>query len=321
MKVAVQAGIQRRFLEKEARMALYWHPFLAELLRQDYGDRLIVEEEVALGDMPLKADLLLIRRDPTVALPFPFSFLGAQTLVEYKSPDDAAKQEDLVKLEIYSLLYALREGIEERRNLTLWLVASHFHSNVSREVGAYLTGAQQENPGVTRGTLDGFPTCFVDLNKLPVLPAALPLLMVAKGPHERQLVEFLIDHLTEYPKHLQFLRELHAQILREVLRMRQLTPEQIGIDYQALLDLIGEERALDLIGKERALDLIGKERALDLIGEEQAIQLLAQKANKERLMEELIRLLGPDVARVALEKMERTSDASDEPPSSTPPNA
>ncbi len=36
-------------------MALYWHPFLTELLRHDYGDRLIVEEEVSLGDMPCKS--------------------------------------------------------------------------------------------------------------------------------------------------------------------------------------------------------------------------------------------------------------------------
>ena len=30
--------------------------------------------------------------------------------------------------------------------------------------------------------------------------------------------------------------------------MRQLTPEQIGIDYRALLDLIGEERVNDVCG-------------------------------------------------------------------------
>lgn len=36
--------------------------------------------------------------------------------------------------------------------------------------------------------------------------------------------------------------------------MKKLTAEQIGLDYEALLDLIGEERALDLIGKERVLD-------------------------------------------------------------------
>src|SRR5438309_9404741 len=101
--------------------------FWPNCYRQDYGDRLLVEEELSLGDMPLKADLLLIRRDPTVALPFPFDFLGERTLVEYKSPDDTATQEDLAKLEIYGLLYALREGLPQRHNLTLWLIASHFH--------------------------------------------------------------------------------------------------------------------------------------------------------------------------------------------------
>ena len=79
-------------------MTVYGHPFLAELLRHDYGDRLIIEEEVPLGEMSLKADLLLIRRDPAVALPFPFCFLGERTLVEFKGPDDTAGQEDLVQL-------------------------------------------------------------------------------------------------------------------------------------------------------------------------------------------------------------------------------
>jgi hypothetical protein len=37
-----------------------------------HSDRLIIEEEVAWGDMPLRADLLLIRRTPTVVLPFPY---------------------------------------------------------------------------------------------------------------------------------------------------------------------------------------------------------------------------------------------------------
>lgn len=45
--------------------------------------------------------------------------------------------------------------------------------------------------------------------------------------------------------------------------MRQLTPEQIGIDYRALLDLLGEERAVDLIGEERVVDLIGEERLVE----------------------------------------------------------
>lgn len=248
-------------------MALYWHPFLAELLRMDYGDRRIVEDEVPLGDMPLKADLLLIRRDLSVALPFPFNCLGARTLVEYKSPDDVAKQESLVKLEAYGLLYCLHEKIERRQDLTLWLVASHFQKDVSRPNGAFLAGEREVGAGVHGGTVDGFPTFFIDLNRLPVLPETLPLVMVAKGPQERALVEFLVDHFQQYPHHLRLLRELHVQTLREVLRMRQLTPEQIGIDYRGLLDLLGEERALDLIGEERVMEELIRRRGEQWIRE------------------------------------------------------
>lgn len=235
-------------------MALYWHPFLAELLRQDYGDRLIVEEEVSLGDMPLRADLLLIRRDSSVVLPFPFCFLGTRTLVEYKSPDDRATQDDLVQLEIYGLMYAQRERIVSRQDLTLWLMASHFAERLSRPEGAYVVGEQGVGPGVRGGALDRFPTFLLDLRRVPFQPEVLPLSMVTRGPQERAMIEFLVEHFRDYPRHMQFVCDLHVQTLLEVLRMKQLTPEQIGTDYHALLELLGEERALDLIGEERLLD-------------------------------------------------------------------
>jgi hypothetical protein len=78
-----------------------------------------VQEQVSLGDMPLQADLLLIRRDPAIALPYPLEYLGAQTLVEFKSPDDTADQAGLEQLEIYGLLYVRRQGLRQRRDLTL----------------------------------------------------------------------------------------------------------------------------------------------------------------------------------------------------------
>jgi hypothetical protein len=249
-----------------------------------------VKDEFSLGDMPLKADFLLIRRDPSVALPFPFCFLGAETIAEYKSPDDTAAQEDLSQLEIYGMMYT-REKKMWRKDLTLWLVASHFHSEVSHPDGAYLSGKKKVGKGVYQGRVDKFPTFFVDLRELPVTAESLPLNLVAKGPREQEMVEFLVEHYQGYPKHVEILRELHAQKLMEVLQMRQLTPEQIGIDYQALLKLLGEERAIDLIG------------------EEQAIQLLAQQKGKEHFLENVIRLVGPETAHEVLKKVEQESAA------------
>jgi hypothetical protein len=112
-------------------MAIYWHPLLAQFLRRDYGDRLIIEEEVNLGDLPLRIDLVIIRPDPEVTLPYPFNHLGTTTLVSFKGPQDAAGQNDLRQLEIYGLLYQGRAELPRRRDLTLWLPASRYQRRAS----------------------------------------------------------------------------------------------------------------------------------------------------------------------------------------------
>ncbi len=101
--------------------------------------------------------------------------------------------------------------------------------------------------------------------------------MVSRGRQERALVEYLVEHYQQHPQDLDVLQRLHPRALVEVLQMRNLTPEQIGLDYPALLDLIGKERALDLIGKERTLNLIGDEQALDFFGKEKVRQWLQRQ--------------------------------------------
>jgi hypothetical protein len=90
----------------------------------------------------------------------------------------------------------------------------------------------------------------VDLQELPFTPETLPLHMVSRGKQEQALVDYLVQHHQQHPQDLEVLQRLHPKTLLEVLHMRNLTPEQIGLDYQALLKLLGEERALELIGKD-----------------------------------------------------------------------
>jgi hypothetical protein len=267
-------------------MALYWHPFLAEMLRRHCGQMLDVRETVTLGDLPLEADLLLIRRDLAQSLPSPYSFLGQYTLVEYKSPDDTADQAALVQLESYGLLWLHREKQIQRSGLTLWLVASRISKNVSVPGGAEVVQPVVLGPGLLGGWLDGFPVCLVDLQELPFAPPTLPLHMVSRGKQERALADYLVQHYQQHQQDLDVFQRLHPRTLLEVLHMRNLSPEQIGLDYQALLELLGKERAIDLIGKERAIDLIGKERAIDLIGKEQALALIGKEAVREWLQRE-----------------------------------
>ncbi|PIY48480.1 MAG: hypothetical protein COZ06_16375 [Armatimonadetes bacterium CG_4_10_14_3_um_filter_66_18] len=116
---------------KGRAMAVQWHPLLARFLRHDYADRLEVQTEVPLGELPLRADFLLIRRAPELPLPFPLSHLGSTTLMEYKGPDETVSQKDLQLLGIYADLYVYREDLPARRDLTLWLVGSRFADRLS----------------------------------------------------------------------------------------------------------------------------------------------------------------------------------------------
>jgi hypothetical protein len=76
--------------------------------------------------------------------------------------------------------------------------------------------------------------------------------------------------------------------------MRHPTPEQIGLDYQALLELF-------LMGKERALELIGKKQILDRIGEDAVRQWL------QRHHQEVLDLIGEATVRQWLQRRQQAA--------------
>jgi hypothetical protein len=278
-------------------VALYWHPFLVQMLRLRYSDRLIIRDKLPLGDLPLEADLLLVRRDPAVVLPYPLQFLGRQTLVEYKSPDDTADQAALEQLEIYGMLHCRREGLPRRGELTLWLMASQIAANVSQPGRTELVGLHAVGPGVSQGMLDGFPTYLIDLQGVPFTPDTIPLHMVATGRQERALVEYIIEHYQHHPAELDLMQHLHMVAFMEVLMLHGLTLEQIGIDEDALVKLIG-------LSKHPAKYLKYLDR-----------KQLAKGLDTEELAKGLIEQLGPEKARELIERLAKSPSSEESPPS------
>src|ERR1051326_1434172 len=74
--------------------------------------------------------------------------------------------------------------------------------------------------------------------------------------------------------------------LLHVARRNQQNPEQIELDYQALVAFVPKERLVDLvakgwlfelIGEEQILDWFGRGRLLERIGEDRAGQWLAER--------------------------------------------
>lgn len=295
-------------------MAIYWHPFLTQFLRQDYDSLIAIENEVDLGDMPLRIDLLLMPRYPVTELPYPFCHLGPRTLASYKGPGDTAGQSSLVQLLTYALLYQQREDIWQRRDLTLWLLANQFADDISLPGGAHISDMQEIGVGVRGGTLDGFPIFLIDLGVLPVSAATLPLVMAAKGENEQSLAEFLLDNHEQYASYIGYLIELHGDMLMEVLMMRQMTAEEIGLDMETVIRFLKfysddkvKEGLRKLYGDEKIIQWIGEERALKTLtrkmGEERAMKELTQIIGEERAVKELVQMIGKERLRQIIEQL------------------
>ena len=247
-------------------MPIQWHPMLARFLRHDYGGCLDITPEYPLGEMPLRADFLLVRRDADAELPFPLNLLGQTTLLEFKGPDDTASQLDLQLLGIYADLYVYQEKLASREDLTLWFVASRFAQRLSDPRLACLEDVTSVGPGVNRAKLDRFVTYTVDLSRIPMTEELLCLLMVTNA-RERELAEFVVDRRERESYYLTFMHLMHQERLQEVLTVRRMTAEELELDAQTLIDACGEERLIDLLGQERVIDLLGgQERVIDLMG-------------------------------------------------------
>jgi len=95
---------------------------------------------------------------------------------------------------------------------------------------------------------------------------------------------------------------LHATALKEVLKMRKINPEQIGLEVTEVIDLWEEEQviqgALQLWGLEKVVEALGPERAIEALGPERAIEALGRTLGKARL-------------RALLEQMDEELDEPD----------
>src|SRR5437016_2422062 len=89
---------------------MQWHPLFAKLLRPLLEGYFDIQVNVAVGDVPREADLVLLRRTAAGALPFRglWKHLTAWNVLEYKGPTVSARPADL------DLLIELGLGIQRR---------------------------------------------------------------------------------------------------------------------------------------------------------------------------------------------------------------
>ena len=231
-------------------MAIQWHPLLAQFLQHYLSDQIQIRDSIPLGQMPLEMDLLFQPSVPIQSLPYPYNHLGQPTIGEFKGAGDTANWATIAQIESYACLYQMQQKITDRNQITLWVIASKFASSFS----LYIDNLMLVGAGVQRGTLAHFPIYQIDLATLPITPVNLPLLMVYKGAREREIVQFFLEHYQEFREMSHFIKTLHPQALKEVLRDMNLESLRgFDLDLSAILELFPPEKVIQAIGWEKII--------------------------------------------------------------------
>src|SRR5262245_5774838 len=176
----------------------WWHPLLTRLLEWVLRDSCEVRDEVNVGRLPLRLDVVLIRRLgidlPEAAfrnLPSISRRLNAYTLIEFKSPVDALERGDWNKMMACAHLFVAQASTPiEAKDMTILFLAPSLTRSFNEELRSSGRTSVEEEPGIHRIEGGAFVAYVVETDRVAGL--AEPVLTMFSHEileHPRQLVE------------------------------------------------------------------------------------------------------------------------------------
>lgn len=286
-----QAGVPEPENQEERKQ---WHPVLVDGLRYLLPGVFHIDPEHGLAALPTRVDAMLMRQVQGRALPFPYNHLGAVTLMELVSPGEWVTWREVSKLCVDGLLHRLSEDIEDTAHVSLWLVASRMSAAFLDGLTEELGPVEQIAPGLWQTRHMRSPLVVVHLHDLPLTVETLPFLMVYRGPREREIAAFVLEHGFEQPFFVEQTAFFHRKVLEEVLAMK-------GMSIEAYRDIADLQGVILYYGKRNLIDEIGEEEFIRGIGE-------------ERLFRDLVQRLGADRVRELIAQAERRDGGSESEP-------
>jgi len=275
------------------KLRTWWHPLLVSLLASRLRDSCEVIGEVNVGRMPLRLDILLIRRLsvelPTIAILELRSIcqrLNAYTLIEFKSPVDTLSRGDWNKLLGCAHLYvAQSESGIASTEVTLMILAPRWTISFGEEVRQSGCAVVEEERGIHR--IDGalFRAYVIETDRLA--GTAEPVLTVVSHEfidHRRELIEELrVNH-----------SEMVYYVLQQVEQFRRVLPdfedshmtEQMNQTLEELEDAILKrmptERLLRVLPTEERLRGLPINEVFNSYSDDEIARAVADREAKKR---------------------------------------
>ena len=284
------------------KLRTWWHPLLVRMLEWLLQDSCEVQDEVTVGRMPLRLDILLIRRLdvrlPEAALRDLSAIcrrLNAYTLIEFKSPTDSLQRGDWNKLlGCAHLFVAQSESGIRSADMTLIVLAPRLTEGFREELRQCDAKIVEEEPGIHRIEDGSFLAYVVETDR--VAGTGEPALTVfshefvdhpgrfvesLKLEHadmlyyvrqqierfRRQMPEFEVHHMTEYMN--KTLEELEASVLNAIPMEKVLQ----RYPTEEILKRYSSEDRVRGVSPEERLRGVSPEERLRGLGEEELNRL------------------------------------------------
>jgi hypothetical protein len=277
-----------------------WHPLFADLLRpllQNYFD---VRTNVAVGDAPRQADIVLCR---TGNEPTPFHglwrHLTTWNIFEFKGPSVSARVRDL------DLLIELGLGIDRRMNkeqqrqrqallgpahVSFWYIVKSLGQRFLRDARQRLGQIQEIDAGLWRSQVLQRLVFLVSSDTIAIEPESVPLhLLIKRAPtEEHALARLIVEQPNYWEWYASVLSTFHAEIWAEVRQMARTKGKELQIDFSALINDkdIGMKKLVEALGVDQVLEAVGLEKIIKEKGVDWLIAKLPpaqRKILKERL--------------------------------------
>jgi hypothetical protein len=171
-----------------------WHPIFDDLLRRALQDYYEVQTNVAVGDLPREADIVVVRRSSAGRPPFRtlWKHLTRWNVLEFKGRSESARVADVdllveVGLGIHRRLQEESDARVPRSEVSFWYLANHLGKRFLRGVIELTGGLESVGPGLWRGRLLGRPLWLVSNGNVSIDAESAPVSVVSAQSAERAL--------------------------------------------------------------------------------------------------------------------------------------
>ncbi len=272
--------------QQPGKTRTWWHPLLARLLDHELATAYTVWEEVLVGKLPLRVDILLIRREEgqlseshlrelSVLVPL----LNRFTLIEFKGPTDKLEPGDLAQLVGCSFLWHSQQAERVvQADISLIVLAPSVNDAVRDELRCLGWPISEHEAGVHRISGGPFTMWLIETDVMaklgqPVLSLVSRVFLQERGRIIEELTRTGHGMLLCYTlQQIEQFRSLGEEFTMQHAETQYMTEVEEELQT-AVLEAIPVEKRLRGLPPEERLRGLTPEEMVDGLTEDQAVRV------------------------------------------------